>query len=198
MKTYMETLEEIRDNVRRVASALPSTATQNGCIRITFCPLCEEANAWANGMTYNPDDRPEYEAVFTMHPSGSHTVTEADGTTINCYGFSALKVASCSHNRAKHGIRLSYSNASAHNPQIIPQNGYANYPGCVCYTIVGEKIIHKDDFFDGESTHAVDYDWARIYIAVSGGTSQDDTRAANAAHSVLSRIFGKEKNFRIV
>ena len=184
MKSYKETVMDIRDIVRKRASILTSLKCNAGCIRILFRPLCEEADNWANGFGFNPADVTEYETVFTLTPSCTHTTTTTT-ESINHYGLSALQIASCSKNRAKHGIRLSFSSQSSYNPSIQPINGYLNRRGCVCYTVI--KAEGKKDI-----------EWARFYISVSGGIDTENENAATEGYKALGKVFTRSESFRVV
>ena len=189
MTSYRELIQDIRRAVRNRTATLPTLQGNNGCIRILFRPLCPEADAWSGGFGFEENDIPEYETVFTLKPNGSHTVME-NGHPVNCYGFSALKVASCSKNRAHHGIRLSYSDQSKSNPDIVPMNGFANFRGCTCYTIM--QLRRDSNGIERE------INWARIYIAVSGGASEEDEKAACSAFQTIQKAFSDEKTYRVV
>ena len=189
MKPYPDFIKCALRAVRAKAAALPSFDGPNGCIRFLFRPLCEEAASWY-GREFVENDPAEYEETYTIAPGGSHTVIE-DGQTVNCFGFSELKIAACSRNRSKHGIRLSYSAFNAQNPDIVPENGFANYRGAVCYT-----IVHKITTSNGV---VLELDWARFYCSVSGAHNDvDDENAACEAYKALLEAFRDDGNYRVI
>ena len=160
-------------NTRQAACDIPEMKeSKNGNIRVTYIPLCELAEDWIGGGLSmfsqdpgTPSDICERELNFKIHPAGSHTMQFVcpDGhiEPVNCYGFSALKVAYYSFKRQR---LLKKMRKMIRYPKkyFREENGYTTDKGTVCATI----------WMDGQ-------EFMRIYWTVSGAqTGEDDERCA--------------------
>ncbi len=191
MKTYKETVNAVIEAVRNRIAKLEGFNPGQGCIRILFRPLCEEADAWSGDMGFSEADIREYETTATIIPCGTHTVLR-DGHISSAFGQTALTIASCSRNRGKHGIRLSYSGQSTANPDIVPQNGFLNARGCACYTVThlgGNPANPKREI-----------EWGRWYVSVAGSINDaENEAAAGAAVRVLQECMTNgDKSYRLI
>lgn len=175
----------IVEGTRRAARAIPELRnSKNGCLRITIVPLSQLAEAWLGGglsdfgefPDTNVHDVCEREYIYKLNPEGSHTIQFIceDGHTepVNCYDYSALKVAYASWKRQfdkwvqDNDIpeTLEAQEFSKKLQYCVAENGYSA-DGGVVYTTVS---------LDGE-------DFMRLYVTVSGAQSgADDERCAFA------------------
>lgn len=183
---YQNLLWRIVGGVRRAARAIPVFRdSHNGCIRITVVPLSREADAWLGGGTCDfgaPEasadivDICEREFVYKIDPRGSHTIQYVcdDGHTepVNCYGYSALKIAFASWKRkfaatTRKGELLDDVLTNVHYRQetqfFTEDNGWSVHEGAV-YTTV---MLNGEDFI-------------RLYVCVSGAKASEDKQCALA------------------
>ncbi len=195
MKQYNELVVSIRDTVREEAKKVPKfVESGNGAIRILAYPLNKDADKWLGGFgefnrRFNPNagvgigynDIPDYELTFAITPGGSRVIKGVwDGVeqTVDCYAFSALKIAHCS--RAQDDEAGLCSGLTLKDAEYLtPDNGYGPYRGAICFEI---KQGLKD--------------YLLLYVCVSGADSADDEKCAAAAIPVIEEFFLKE-GFRI-
>lgn len=184
-------VRQVVDEVRRVADTyVEMKRNKNGCIRITMVPLSGLADEWLGGSEedFNPQDVCEREFVFKINPEGKHTIQYVceDGHTepVNCYGYSALKVAYASWQRQMTAWAKEYgwpdtlveSEYVRLGQFMIAENGYSTDKGVVWMTI----RLNDEDFL-------------RMYVTVSGfQTGEDDEACAlmgkNMAQKVLKEV----------
>lgn len=105
---YLELVKKIRDAVRERAQEIPKFRTSgNGAIRILAYPCRSDADVWLGGLSdfsrdergIGKDDIVDYEHTFAITPGGSRVITGVwDGVEqkVDCYAYSALKIAHCS------------------------------------------------------------------------------------------------------
>lgn len=164
-------LQRIKIGARKRASTFEEfKENRNGCIRITVVPLSLLAEYWLGGglssfseQPGSPDDVCEREFTYKLFPEGTHTMEFVckDGHVepVNCYGFSALKVAFVSWKRMfefhmeqkKYSKNMRKTLFKQETEYFTPENGYTLDKGCVYTTI---KL-------GGE-------DFMRLYVTVSG------------------------------
>lgn len=175
-ESYGYLLKSIRDTVRKKAQEIPDF--KNGCIRVTFRPCCAEADEWLGGISdWEQQDVTEYEHVFTITPRGSHTIVVNNGLgpeKVNCYSYSALKVAHCSLARKRIGVLISGVDLNDHD--LTEDNGWANEYGAICIEVSKNNC-----------------DYCRIYVSVSGADSFDDLRCAEAAIEAVNGYFSVDR-----
>jgi len=194
-KTYPTLVKRIRDAVRKKAKDIPKFRDEgNGAIRILAYPGCKEADNWLGGLSdfVNPcdpfaaeskkrDDITDYEHTFAITPGGSRVITGIwDGVKqdVDCYAFSALKIAHCS--RAQDlGLGL-LSGIDMNDPNITEENGYGPYSGALCVEVMRKVSSTSSTNFCG------------IYVCVSGATSAEDLECALVAVDVIKEFFEDE------
>ena len=181
----------IIEKVRKTADNYATLAGKDGCIVVYVRPLCEKAAKWIT-VAYTQNDIMDTAFIKSLKPEGEYMIKrrKALGKTlelikISCLGMAFQKIANCARNLRKYGINRSYAAIPNIEPgENIIENGLANRKGCICYTI--KKLIDEKE-----------YDYCRIYVAVSGGESSEDEQAALGAISALEEIFPTDFNFRI-
>ncbi len=193
---YQHLIKGIVNEVRRAARAIPEFRdSKSGCIRITMVPLSGLADAWLGGglsefgefSEVNTHDVCERDFSYAIFPGGSHTIQYVceDGHTepVNCYGYSALKVAYASWERKfTEWIQrepLMEGCATAEYEErtkfFCAENGYSRDEGVVYTTI----------YLDGAK-------FIRLYVTVSGAQSgADDKRCAFAGMMAVQDYFLK-------
>lgn len=196
---YQNLIWRIVTATRQASSTIPEIRdSKNGCVRVTLVPLSQLADDWLGGGLSNFGQHPEdgirdvceREFVYKLHPEGSHTVRYVcqDGHTepVNCYSFSALKVAHASWKRQfdawveEHEMPDDLVSAEylRQTEYMTAENGYSFEDGTVCLTIR----------LDGE-------DFLRLYVTVSGAQeSINDERCAFAGTSEAQEYFSEAMN----
>lgn len=180
----------IRDSVRRAAQSVPKfSRTGNGAIRILFYPCCREADDWLGGLStfstaslFDGDiigstDITDYEFTFAITPGGSRVIEgEWDGEkrTVDCYAFSAMKIAHCSHAQ---DARVGLLSGLDLDKKLTEEYGYGPYRGALCVEVKRNSI-----------------NWCGIYVCVSGADSDDDLKCAFVAIPEIKDFFEKEGN----
>lgn len=185
-------IHEIVGTVRLTANTYAEMQqSKNGCIRITMVPLSGLADEWwLNGHEgeFDPHDVCEREQIFKLNPDGSHTMTYhcEDGHTepVNCYGYSALKVAYASWERRfdawvkKNEVPEDLASVEyrRQTQYMVAENGYSLDGGVVCATI----RLNGEDFM-------------RLYVTVSGFMKGEDDEVCalagmKAAQEFLTRM----------
>ncbi len=176
---------QIRDTIREAAKTVPRFALGNGAIRILFYPLCPEADQPLGGMSTYSDsvnDIADYEYTFAIAPGCSRVITGVwDGVEqkVDCYAFSALKIAHCSRVQDL-GLGLR-SGIDIGIPDAKEDNGYGPYPGAICFEIY--KCGNPYTF---------------IFVCVSGADSKDDLKCALSAVDVVKEYFAHDANFEVI
>lgn len=185
-------IRDIIKVVRERAKEIPKFAKGNGAIRILIHPYCEEADDWAGGLSEFRTKKPDvvdYEFTFHIKPGGSHIITGVwDGVKqrVNCYAYSALKIADCAFAAVKRkgalsGLKLGFR----HHTE---DNGFGPYPGALCVTI-------WEPNYDRMTAHEPDLKkFCRIYVCVSGADSKDDLYCAWPAIIKIISFFRNEDN----
>lgn len=180
MNAYSELVKQIREVVREKAQEIPKFREEgNGAIRILAYPECEEADTWLGGLgdfSKRPYDIPDYEATFAITSGGSRVITGIwDGVeqTVDCYAFSALKIAHCSLAQDL-GYNL-LSGLDLDDPHLTEDNGYGPYYGALCVEVRKERSR-----------------FCGIYVCVSGADSKDDLKCAFEAVGVIEKFFAEE------
>lgn len=159
---YQNLVTRIVEETRKKAHTYREVRkNKNGCIRITLVPLSGLADEWLGGMgsfAFDAHDVCERELVFKLDPKGSHTMNyvceNGREVPVNCYGYSALKVAFASFMRKQGWIATSLPNSD-----YVEANGWSQDEGSVYATIT----LNGGDFL-------------RIYVTVSGFQSGRDDR----------------------
>lgn len=191
---YQDLVHYIVNRARQAACAIPEIRDgKNGCIRITMVPLSTLAESWlGDGLSdfgkfpdANAKDVCEREFVYKLNPAGSHTMQyvceDGDTVPVNCYGYSALKVAYVSWKRkfdewvTKNNIpeTLEANELRKKLKYFVADNGYTVDGGAVLVTI-------KLD----------DTDFMRLYVTVSGAQSGFDDE-----HCAIAGILGVKEYF---
>ncbi len=177
---FKELIFKIVTNVRDEAKKVPKFRDSgNGAIRIcawTNDPEMDKAlgglGVFGNRVNLENDDDcgdnlvdcPDYEWTFAITPGGSRVIKGAwDGVeqTVDCYAFSALKVAHCSRAQEE-GAGLRSGLVLKDAEYLTPDNGYGPYPGAIAFELMdktGKKCL-------------------LLYVCVSGADSADDEKCA--------------------
>ncbi len=179
-KTYTELLKIPYQNlVNRIVIGVRGKATtidelaksRCGAIRITMVPLSSLCEAWLGGklsdfgerLEVNTHDVCEREFVYPLFPGGSHTMqyTCEDGhiEPVNCYAYSALKVAYASWKRKfdkwvdDNDIPENLADHEFHvqTQFFAADNGYS----------LDEGVVYT-------TTQLNDQEFLRLYVTVSG------------------------------
>ncbi len=144
---------------RHKAMAYPEIQeSKNGCIRITMVPLSSWADAWLGGIGgFDAFDVCEREMVYKLHPEGSHTMQyvceDKTEVPVNCYAYSALKVAFVSFLRNKCKRKVTDLPETVY----IADNGWTRDKGAVYMTV----------YLSGDA-------FLRFYVTVSGFQKGED------------------------
>lgn len=194
MKPYLKLVAQVRDAVREKAQEVPVfKETGNGAIRILAYPLCKEADEWLGGLSdFSDPENPDivdYEHTFAISAGGSRVITGVyDGVeqTVDCYAFSALKIAHCSHAQDL-GAGL-ISGLDLNNPYLTEDNGYGPHKGALCVE------VQRLDEYDDTDEIAYYYDYCGIYICVSGADSESDLECAKAGVNDINDFFCSYSN----
>lgn len=185
---FKELIFKIVTNVRDEAKKVPKFRDSgNGAIRIcawTNSPEMDKAlggfGVFGNRVNLDNDDDydgnlvdcPDYEWTFAITPGGSPVIKGVwDGVeqTVDCYAFSALKIAHCSRAQEE-GAGLRSGLVLKDAEYLTPDNGYGPYSGAIVFEI---KDGEKNDFL-------------YLYVCVSGADSADDEKCAAVAIPVVS------------
>ncbi|MBQ3296887.1 hypothetical protein IJH01_02035 [Candidatus Saccharibacteria bacterium] len=196
---YLSLIKEIRDAVREKAQEIPKfKESGNGAIRILAYPLCREADEWLGGLSAfgsNPADKNDivdYEYTFAITPGGRRVITgkwddDTELQTVDCYAYSALKIAHCSRVQDE-GAGLS-SGIDLKIPHLTEDYGYADHPGAVCMEIYRRKA---DPLMDTTEPDGNLEQFCLIYVCVSGADSLDDEKCALSSVRTVCNFFADE------
>jgi hypothetical protein len=167
---------EIVRAVRAEAAKIPDF--DNGAIRLLFAPKCAEAEHWLgdNGVD---ETVCETDFGYVIKKGFGHTRPNGwrgeDDGECDCYGYAALKIAGCAY-AIKHGL----GHRSSDMPAEAVTWGRENDPGCVGYCV---EISSERTYGGGGQFKP----YLRVYVSVSGATSEEDERCALAAGVVIER-----------
>lgn len=190
---YQDLVNRIVSKARQAACAIPELRdSKNGCVRVTMKPLSSLAELWLGGglsdFYSSPNDICPREFPNKLNPEGSYTMQYVceDGRVdpVDCYGYSALKVAYASWKREFDAWVKDNNISEAESAriyqirsrQLTPDNGYTLDRGVVYATVK----INGADFME-------------IYISVSG--AQDgvvDESCAIAGMQGMRNFFTSE------
>lgn len=191
-KNYSRLVKDIRDAIRAKAQDVPKFRDEgNGCIRILFNPLCEEVDDDLGGLSsFYPHDTAYYEFVFAITPGGSRVITDKtnDGSeyAVDCYGYSAMKIAHCFHAQ---DIGAGLLSGLIDDLNLTEECGYGPHLGALCVEV---KRINTTRDTDGIVPPDFEYDYLKIFICVSGADSLSDLRCAFEAIDVIIDFFASE------
>ena len=200
-KKYLQLVESIRDAVRKSAMDVPVFREDgNGCIRILFYPCCKEADDQFGGLSkFGADgsDIADYEFAFAITPGGSRVIaadTDDGGECkVDCYAFSAMKIAHCSHAQ---DVGAGLLSGIVDDPSLTEDCGYGPYPGALCVEV---KRVKTTSDTDGFRSYEDESDYCGIYVCVSGASSSEDLHCAAVAIDVIEDFFKYETGcYRIV
>lgn len=185
MKPYTELGANIRDAVRKKAQEIPEFKNKgDGVIRIFAYPASKEADVWLGGLsTFDGSSKPDvacYELSFSITPGGSYIMTGVwDGVKqqVDCYAYSALKIADCVRSRCE--MRGMMSGLVTNDPYRREDNGYGPYKGALCFEVYGyprERFCY-------------------VIVCVSGAENDDDDlECVKAAIDVVKDFFENNDN----
>lgn len=201
-RSYYELVKEIRDVVREKAQEIPKfRESGNGAIRILAYPLCREADEWLGGLSTfgsdpaSKDDIVDYEYTFAITSGGRRVITgkwddDTELQTVDCYAYSALKIAYCSRVQDE-GAGLS-SGVDLKIPHLTEDYGYAAHPGAICAEILQRKGDLAIDDSSEPSTPVERDPFCLIYVCVSGADSEDDEKCAMSSIGTICEFFANE------
>lgn len=188
-KKYLQLVRDIRDAVREKAQEIPKFRDDgNGCVRVLFYPCCKEADDDFGGLSdFRFHDIADYEFTFAITPGGSRVISydtsNSDGRKVDCYAFSALKIAHCS---AAQDMDEGLLSGIIKDPNLTEECGYGPYAGALCVEV--ERINTAQDT-DGFFSYTSEKKYCNIYVSVSGADSLSDLRCAFAAIDVIVDFF---------
>ena len=189
MRGFTNLAKTIRDTVRTKANGIPAfRETGNGAIRILAYPLCAEADESLGGLSDfggSVPDIADYEVVFAISPGGSRVINVVENgrkATVDCYGYSALKIADCSLAQDL-GVGL-VSGLDFLRADRTEEYGYAAHRGALC--VVVKRV--KCSTVNGEPSVEYD-DYCGIYVCVSGAKSDEDYACALEAIQTIKDFF---------
>lgn len=189
MRGFTDLAKTIRNTVRTKAKEISVfRETGNGAIRILGYPLCAEADEWLGGLSdfSGPAlDIADYEFVFAISPGGSRVINVVENghkATVDCYGYSALKIADCSLAQDL-GVGL-VSGLDFLRADRTEEYGYAAHRGALC--VVVKRV--KCSTVNGEPSVEYD-DYCGIYVCVSGAKSDEDYACALEAIQIIKDFF---------
>ena len=191
-KKYSQLVKDIRDAIRAKAQDVPKFRDEgNGCIRILFYPCCKEADEHFDGLSdYRSGDIVDYEYAIALTRGGRRVSTDntADGGeySVDCYGYSAMKIAHCSHAQ---DIDAGLLSGIVDDSSLTEECGYGPHPGALCVEV---KRINTTWDTDGIISLESERDYLNIYICVSGADSLSDLRCAFEAVGVIVDFFASE------
>ena len=191
-KKYSQLVKDIRDAIRAKAQDVPKFRDEgNGCIRILFYPCCKEADEHFDGLSdFRFGDIVDYESTFAITPGGSRIITDSttDGgeCRVDCYGYSAMKIAHCSHAQ---DIDAGLLSGIVDDPSLTEECGYGPHLGALCVEV---KRINTTWDTNGIVSSDFEYDYLNIYICVSGADSLSDLRCAFEAIDAIIDFFASE------
>ncbi len=170
--TVRELVVKVVRSIREAAEEVKIfRESHNGCIRLTFVPLCWEADVWLGGLSEYDEfgkviDVNEYEFVRKIHPGGSHTIQWVDPKDghvepVNCYAYSALKVAYLSR-LCREGLTRA-TDSGREKGHFIEENGWSTHAGASVTT-----------------AYYGDIPLFRMYATVSGAESTEDAECSRA------------------
>ena len=203
-QTHQELVKRIRDAVREKTQAT-AQFKDGGAIRILLYPTCRAADKWLGGLGdfeslasaegFNFNDSPDYEYVFAAVPGGSRIrKNKRVGSQIDCYAFSAMKIAHCSYAQDV-GAGLKSGITHLDDACIVPfldeEYGFAPYLGAICIE-VGMKGVS-----DVPPNRHVN-EFCLIYVSVSGATEDEDLRCAKAAIDAVADFFEGQGDFEVL
>ena len=180
-KNYLRLVRDIRDAIRKKAQEIPKFRDEgNGCIRILLYPLCKKADDDFGGLSsFYPHDIADYEFAFAITPGGSRVITDSTGDggecKVDCYAFSALKIAHCS---VAQDMGIGLLSGIVDDPSLTEECGYGPYLGALCVE-VKRSCTSCDPY-------------CNIYVCVSGADSSSDLRCAYAAIDVIVDFFASK------
>ena len=163
--SFHRLVDNIVEACRQKAAKLEGFASGDGCIRITYLPQCSLASEMPGLMTRFTD---RYEATARITPQGNYVINRdrREGSPVDTYSFSALKVAACLK-----AIELGLSERSGHDLGDLAcdeEHGFASYRGAICYNLL---FSHQA--------------FALLIICASGATAIEDEEVAEAAGSAI-------------
>jgi hypothetical protein len=180
-KTLQELVQEIVQAVRLEVAKVPNF--DNGAIRILLVPKCADTEHWLGDHGVD-ETICEHDFGYVIKKGASHTRPNGwrgeDDGECDCYGYAALKTAGCSY-AIKHG--LGYRSSDCPNEAVTW--GRENDAGCVGYD-VSRVYTH------GHAEHVCCEPYLRVYISVSGASSDEDELCALAGGVAIEQWCNKD------
>ena len=157
--------DEIIMSCQQKAKELEGFESGDGCIRISYLPQ----NAWAvNILESEVQSADRFELTSRITEGGNYVLNRdgKNGERIDCYAFSALKVAACLRS-----IELGLGERSGYdlgNTAADEEHGFASYRGAICYSLYYEHRI-----------------FALLIVSVSGASATEDEKVAEAGEAAI-------------
>ena len=178
--------------VRMKAIKLPRfRETRQGCIRVSVCPKCEEADNWLGGTSDRlGGDFMTYEYTVPIISGGSYVAEFKENgkiVKVDTYSVTAMKIADCSRAQSLNvGLfsGLPYDGRQDYDTE----NGYAEWLGAVCF-----RVRKRDEWDDDKLS-----DFCDIYVCVSGAEQEEDLQCAMCVAPEVSGFFYAESNRFVV
>lgn len=200
-RPYLELVKEIRDAIRTRAQSYGET---NGAIRILAYPLCKTADDWFGGLSnfepkhgLEPNDIADYEHTFALTAGNSRVVSYTEDNVeqkVDCYAFSALKIAHCS--RVQDAGAGLLSGIKLKEAYLTEKNGYGPYFGALCVEIE-QYFFTKNN--GRREIQPLPRDFCNLYVCVSGtASSWHDLSYAFLAINVIRDFFENEGTYKYV
>ena len=172
-------INQLSDRILEAVRAKAKECTTlhcNAVVRVAVVALSNGAY-WA--LEQDPDK--SYEVAMPLSSNVRFDSEQIHGD-LNCYGFSALKLALCMHNELKGYGSTSFETENENEDFLTADNGYGHYKGCVCWT-----IYHRVPGVSNSSEP-----WAKVFVCVCGGHQDEDELCALAAEKAIKKDVSDE------
>ncbi len=175
--SFYRLIDDIVLACREKAATLEGFESGDGCIRVCYLPECRVASEMP-GIDTQFTDRCEMTARIT--PQGNYVINRdrREGSPVDTYAFSALKVAACLKS-----IELGLGGRSGRDLGDLAcdeEHGFASYRGAVCYNLL---LSHRA--------------FAMIIACVSGASAIEDEEVADAAATAIQDWCVKNPQFSV-
>ena len=175
--SFYRLIDDIVEVCRNKAAELEGFKNGDGCIRITYLPECSIASEMPEIGTRFTD---RYEMTARIVPQGNYVINRdrIDGSPVDTYAFSALKVAACLK-----AIELGLGGRSGYDVGDLAcdeEHGFACYRGAVCYDLM---LSHKA--------------FAMLIVCVSGASAIEDEAVADEATEAIMAWCFKNPQFSV-
>ena len=162
---YAELIDGIIISCRLRASELKSYEEGDGAIRVCIIPQRNQIDSWLNQLPASGD---RYETIARIVSGGNYVLNRGrSAPPLDTYAFSAMKIATLLRVLE---IEQKYISKSTQDRSVCESNGFAPYPGAVCYEIYANHALV-----------------CLIIVSVAGADVADDSIVAKAATDAITR-----------